>query len=142
LSTWKKKNYYREFNFIIHTRNVAVKGLNCFRLRREKRHDRNSRLSIDYCGGEIDSFWTLNKMLCTAEGEDKYETGTNVTRTTKKTPLTTFMKGEEWRLFLSFLFKSVQIIIRYMYYNIIIYNFFFRLWNLMRRNKQDPIWCL
>jgi ribosomal protein L24 len=26
---------------------------------------------------------------------DKYETGTNVTRTTKKTPLTTFMKGEE-----------------------------------------------
>jgi hypothetical protein len=33
--------------------------------------------------------------LCTAEGEDKYETGTNVTRTTKKTPLTTFMKGEE-----------------------------------------------
>jgi hypothetical protein len=37
---------------------------------------------------------------------DKYETGTNVTRTTKKTPLTTFMKGEEWRLFLSFLFKS------------------------------------
>jgi hypothetical protein len=35
----------------------------------------------------------------------KYETGTNVTRTTKKTPLTTFMKGEEWRLFLSFLFK-------------------------------------
>jgi hypothetical protein len=37
---------------------------------------------------------------------DKYETGTNVTRTTKKTPLTTFMKGEEWRLFLSFLLKS------------------------------------
>jgi hypothetical protein len=35
-----------------------------------------------------------------------YETGTNVTRTTKKTPLTTFMKGEEWHLFLSFLFKS------------------------------------
>jgi hypothetical protein len=34
------------------------------------------------------------------------ETGTNVTRTTKKTPMTTFMKGEEWRLFLSFLFKS------------------------------------
>jgi hypothetical protein len=27
-------------------------------------------------------------------------------RTTKKTPLTTFMKGDEWRLFLSFLFKS------------------------------------
>jgi hypothetical protein len=41
-----------------------------------------------------------------SEGEDKYETGTNVTRTTKKTPLTTSMKGEEWRLFLSFLFKS------------------------------------
>ena len=41
-----------------------------------------------------------------SEGADKYETGTNVTRTTKKTPLTTFMKGEEWRLFLSFLFKS------------------------------------
>jgi hypothetical protein len=40
------------------------------------------------------------------EGADKYETGTNVTRTTKKTPLTTFMKGEEWRLFLSFLLKS------------------------------------
>jgi hypothetical protein len=40
------------------------------------------------------------------EGADKYETGTNVTQTTKKTPLTTFMKGEEWRLFLSFLFKS------------------------------------
>jgi hypothetical protein len=37
---------------------------------------------------------------------DKYETGTNVTRTMKKTPLTTFMKGEEWRLFLFFLFKS------------------------------------
>jgi hypothetical protein len=36
----------------------------------------------------------------------KYETGTNVTRITKKTPLTTFMKGEEWRLFLSFLLKS------------------------------------
>jgi hypothetical protein len=34
-----------------------------------------------------------------AEGADKYETGTNATRTTKKTPLTTFMKGEEWRLF-------------------------------------------
>jgi hypothetical protein len=34
-------------------------------------------------------------MLCTAEGADKYETGTNVTRTTKETPLTTFMKGEE-----------------------------------------------
>ena len=33
--------------------------------------------------------------LCTAEGADKYETGTNVTRTTKKTPLTTCMKGEE-----------------------------------------------
>ena len=33
--------------------------------------------------------------LCTAEGADKYETGTNVTRTAKKTPLTTFMKGEE-----------------------------------------------
>ena len=33
--------------------------------------------------------------LCTAEGADKYETGTNVTQTTKKTPLTTFMKGEE-----------------------------------------------
>jgi lipopolysaccharide assembly outer membrane protein LptD (OstA) len=31
------------------------------------------------------------------EGADKYETGTNVTRTSKKTPLTTFMKGEEWR---------------------------------------------
>jgi hypothetical protein len=31
---------------------------------------------------------------------------TNVMRTTKKTPLTTFMKDEEWRLFLSFLFKS------------------------------------
>ena len=44
--------------------------------------------------------------FCTAEGTDKYETGTNVTRTTKKTPLTTFMKGEEWRLFLSFLLKS------------------------------------
>jgi hypothetical protein len=40
------------------------------------------------------------------EGADKYETGTNVTWTTKKTPLTTFMKGEEWHLFLSFLFKS------------------------------------
>jgi hypothetical protein len=40
------------------------------------------------------------------EGADKYETGTNVTRTTKKTPLTTFMKGEELRLFLSFLLKS------------------------------------
>jgi hypothetical protein len=38
-------------------------------------------------------------------GADKYETGTNVTRTTKKTPLTTFMKAEEWRLLLSFLFK-------------------------------------
>jgi hypothetical protein len=37
---------------------------------------------------------------------DKYETGTNVTRNTKKTPLTAFMKGEEWRLFLSFLLKS------------------------------------
>jgi hypothetical protein len=36
----------------------------------------------------------------------KNETGTNVSRTTKKTPLTTFMKGEEWRLFLSFLLKS------------------------------------
>jgi hypothetical protein len=44
--------------------------------------------------------------LCTAEGADKYETGTNVKRTTKKTHLTTFMKDEEWRLFLSFLFKS------------------------------------
>jgi hypothetical protein len=33
--------------------------------------------------------------LCIAEGADKYETGTNVTRTTKKTPLTTLMKGEE-----------------------------------------------
>ena len=44
--------------------------------------------------------------LCTAEGADKYENGTNVTLTTKKTPLTTFMKGEEWRLFLSFLFIS------------------------------------
>jgi hypothetical protein len=33
--------------------------------------------------------------LCTAEGTDKYETGTNVTRTKKKTPLTTFMKGKE-----------------------------------------------
>jgi hypothetical protein len=42
----------------------------------------------------------------TAEGADKNEIGTNVTRTTKKTPWTTFMKGEEWRLFLSFLFKS------------------------------------
>jgi hypothetical protein len=42
----------------------------------------------------------------TAEGAEKYETGTNVTRTTKKTPLTTVMKGEEWRLFLFFLFKS------------------------------------
>jgi hypothetical protein len=31
-------------------------------------------------------------LLCTAEGADKYATGTNVTRTTKKTPLTTFMK--------------------------------------------------
>jgi hypothetical protein len=39
-------------------------------------------------------------------GADEYETGTNVTRTTKKPPLTTFMKGEEWRLFLSFLSKS------------------------------------
>ena len=29
--------------------------------------------------------------LCTAEGADKYETGINVTRTTKKTPLTTFL---------------------------------------------------
>ena len=40
------------------------------------------------------------------EGADKYETGTNLTRTTKKTPLTTFMQGDEWRLFLSFLSKS------------------------------------
>jgi hypothetical protein len=45
----------------------------------------------------LDSLFLLRKI---------YETGTNVTRTTKKTPLTTFMKGEEWRLFLSFLFKS------------------------------------
>ena len=45
-------------------------------------------------------------ICCTAEGADKYETGTNVTRTTKKTALTTFMKGEEWRLFQSFLLKS------------------------------------
>ena len=55
------------------------------------------------------SVWSLIHLegsVCTAEGADKYETGTNVTRTTKKTPLTTFMKGEEWRLFLSFLFKS------------------------------------
>jgi hypothetical protein len=40
------------------------------------------------------------------EDADKYETGTNVTQTMKKTPLTTFMKGKEWRLFLSFLSKS------------------------------------
>jgi hypothetical protein len=40
------------------------------------------------------------------DGADKYETGTNLTRTTKKTPLTTFMQGDEWRLFLSFLSKS------------------------------------
>ena len=33
--------------------------------------------------------------MYTAEGADKYETGTNVPRTTKKTPLTTFMKDEE-----------------------------------------------
>jgi hypothetical protein len=46
---------------------------------------------------------------------DTYETGTNVTRATKKTPLTTFMKGEEWRLFLSFLFKSVVFIYIYIY---------------------------
>ena len=32
----------------------------------------------------------------------QYETGTNVTRTTKKTPLTTYMKGEEWRFFCPF----------------------------------------
>jgi hypothetical protein len=29
-----------------------------------------------------------------SEGADTYETGTNVTRPTKKTPLTTFMKGD------------------------------------------------
>jgi hypothetical protein len=46
------------------------------------------------------------KIYCTAEGADKYETGTNVTGTTKKTPLTTLMKDEKWRLFLSFLLKS------------------------------------
>ena len=39
--------------------------------------------------------WYPVATVCTAEGADKYETGTNVTRTTKKTPLTTFMKGEE-----------------------------------------------
>ena len=35
--------------------------------------------------------------LCTAEGADKYETGTNVTRITKKTPLTTFCFRKVWR---------------------------------------------
>ena len=42
----------------------------------------------------------------TAEGAEEYETGTNVARTTKMTAVTTVMKGEEWRLFLFFLFKS------------------------------------
>jgi hypothetical protein len=49
-------------------------------------------------------YWLQDKIWYTAR--DNIKTGTNITRTTKKTPLTTFMKDEVWRLFLSFLFKS------------------------------------
>jgi hypothetical protein len=35
------------------------------------------------------------RALETSQGADKYETGTNAMRTTKKTPLTKFMKGEK-----------------------------------------------
>jgi hypothetical protein len=53
--------------------------------------DRNKRHSSPFINVVKGVFFEL----CTAEGADKYETGTDVTRTTKKTPLTTFMKGEE-----------------------------------------------
>jgi hypothetical protein len=67
---------------------------------------RTRRINFSYYMNKLFSLWinfpgTL--WLCTAEGADKYETGTNVTRTTKKTSLTKFMKGEEWCLFLGYL---------------------------------------
>ena len=54
------RNYTAHEGIIIHTRNVAVRGLNRFRLRCGKRHDRNSGLAIDLLTdllpGEINSF--------------------------------------------------------------------------------------
>jgi hypothetical protein len=75
----------------------------------------------------VNVYFSFFKVMCFTydlksvnEGADKYETGINVTRTTKKTPLTTFMKGEEWRLFLSFLFKSDKFLYIYIQYTYIV----------------------